>query len=98
MVKPLALALLVSLLSSMPNEEEARMRIGINPIPPSVGTVVTFTAGPNMKLRVEVSPNGVYDLLTDENGNVDWTVPAGALSIIVSDPAGGWTSNSTMVN
>lgn len=72
--------------------------IGITPMPPSVGDTVTFSAGANMRIRVEVSPNGVYDLQTDANGKVDWTVPAGAAAFIVSDPTGAWTSNSTVVS
>jgi hypothetical protein len=99
MRKPLLLCsvLLVAAVSSGAIAKGATMRIGISPIPPNVGTVVTFTAGPNMKIKVEVSPNGVWDLTTDANGNVDWTVPPGAAAIIVSDPNGTWTSNSTVV-
>lgn len=72
-------------------------RIGINPMPPTVGGQVTFSGPPNSTIEVEYPPLGVFKLRTDANGEAVDVVPAGAFAVIVSDPAGTWQSNTSMV-
>lgn len=86
------------LLAPMPSRDTHMTDIGIDPIPPVVGSTVTFTAGPNMKIKVEWDPGGVIELRTDSDGKATYTVPSGATSVTVSDPSGSYASNSSAVS
>lgn len=72
-------------------------RIVIDPKPPTAGQTVKLKAGPNMKLTVEVTPGGATTVATDANGEADYTVPAGAGTMIVSDSTGQYQSDSTSI-
>lgn len=72
-------------------------RIGISPIPPTVGQEVVYTAGPNMEIVVEYEGVGSVLLTTDDTGQVTDVVPSGAEAVIVSDPNGSWQTNTSMI-
>jgi hypothetical protein len=95
MVKVLAALALLSVAISNPGE---RLNITMSPKPPSVGEEITITAGANMKLRIELDPNGVYTVQTGADGKATFEIPAGAASIIISDPTNQWSPDSSTVN
>lgn len=72
-------------------------QITLSPTPIFAGDTVTITAGPNMKVVVELSPPGTsVTLTTGDNGQVTY-VPGNAGSLYVSDPAGNWTTATAIV-
>jgi hypothetical protein len=72
-------------------------RIGIDPKPPTVGEEVTFRAGPNMELRIEIDPDGVFYVTTDADGKAVFEIPGGVALIVSAPGSTDWTPSSTTI-